>query len=179
MHSLTKPKFFMPIHGEYKHLAAHRDLARSMGMPANNIFVGEVGQVLELDSKKAAWTGVVPSGILLVDGYGVGDVGNIVLRDRRHLAEDGIIIVTAAISLDAGLLLNGPEIVSRGFVYMRENEELIEKLREIAYTAIEKALDRNIYEWGQIKKMVSDAMSRYIYQVTHRRPMILPIILDA
>ena len=179
MHSLTKPKFFMPIHGEYKHLAAHRELARSMGMSPNNIFVGEVGQVLELDHKKAAWTGVIPSGILLVDGYGVGDVGNIVLRDRRHLAEDGIIIVTAAISMDAGLLLNGPEIVSRGFVYMRENEELIEKLREIAYTTIDKALDKHIYEWGQIKKMVSDAMSRYIYQVTHRRPMILPIILDA
>ena len=179
MHALTKPKFFMPIHGEYKHLAAHRDLARSMGIPANNIFVGEVGDVLELDSKKAAWNGTLPSGILLVDGYGVGDVGNIVLRDRRHLAEDGIIIVTAAISMDAGLLLNGPEVVSRGFVYVRENEELIEKLREIAYTAIEKALDKNIYEWGQIKKMVSDAMSRYIYQVTRRRPMILPIILDA
>lgn len=179
MHALTKPKFFMPIHGEHKHLVAHRDLARSMGEHPNNIFIGEVGKVLELDSKKAGWNGVVPSGILLVDGYGVGDVGNIVLRDRRHLAEDGIIVVTAAISMDAGLILNGPEIVSRGFVYMRENEELINQLREIAYQAIEKALDRHVYEWGQIKKMVSDSMAKYIYQITKRRPMILPIILDA
>ena len=145
MHALTKPKFFMPIHGEYKHLAAHRDLARAMGQHPNNIFIGEVGRVLEVTAKKAAWGGTVPSGKLLVDGYGVGDVGNIVLRDRRHLGEDGIIIVTAAISMDAGLILNGPEIVSRGFVYVRENEELIEKLRSIAYDAIERALDRHIY----------------------------------
>lgn len=179
MHALTKPKFFMPIHGEYKHLAAHRDLARSMGENPNNIFIGEVGKVLEVDSKKAAWNGVLPSGILLVDGYGVGDVGNIVLRDRRHLAEDGIIIVTAAIDMRAGLILNGPEIVSRGFVYMRENEELIAQLREIAHNAIEKALDKGITEWAAIKKAVSDNMGKYIYQVTKRRPMILPIILDA
>ena len=106
----------MPIHGEYKHLAAHRDLAKSMGQSSNNIFLGETGMVLEIDSKKAAWNGTIPSGILLVDGYGVGDVGNIVLRDRRHLAEDGIIIVTAAVAIEEGLILNGPEIVSRGFV---------------------------------------------------------------
>ena len=179
MHALTKPKFFMPIHGEYKHLSAHRDLAKSMGENTNDIFIGEVGRVLELDDKKAAFTGTVPSGILLVDGNGVGDVGNIVLRDRRHLAEDGIIIVAIAISMDAGYVLNGPEIVSRGFVYMRENEELIEKLRSLAYDAVEKAFDNHIYEWGQMKKMVSDALGRYIYQETKRRPMILPIILDA
>ncbi len=179
MHALTKPKFFMPIHGEYKHLSAHRDLARSMGQNPNHIFIGEVGQVLEVTAKKAAWNGTVPAGKLLVDGYGVGDVGNIVLRDRRHLGEDGIIIVTAAISMDAGIILNGPEIVSRGFVYVRENEELITKLRDIAYETIEKALDRHVYEWGQIKKNVSDALARYIYQLTHRRPMILPIILEA
>ena len=179
MHALTKPKFFMPIHGEYKHLVAHSDLARSMGRNPNTIFIGEVGRVLEVTAKKAAWGGTVPSGKLLVDGYGVGDVGNIVLRDRRHLGEDGIIIVTAAISMDAGLILNGPEIVSRGFVYVRENEELIEKLREIATEAIEKALDRHIYDWATIKKNVSDALGRYIYQLTHRRPMLLPIIMEA
>ena len=179
MHALTKPKFFMPIHGEYKHLSAHRDLARSMGQNPNNIFIGEVGKVLEITAKKAAWGGTVPSGKLLVDGYGVGDVGNIVLRDRRHLGEDGIIIVTAAISMDSGIILNGPEIVSRGFVYVRENEELIDKLREIAYNAIEKALDRHIYEWGTIKKNVSDALGKYIYQLTKRRPMIVPIIMEA
>ena len=179
MHALTKPKFFMPIHGEYKHLAAHRDLARSMGQNPNNIFIGEVGRVLEVTAKKAAWSGTVPSGKLLVDGYGVGDVGNIVLRDRRHLGEDGIIIVTAAISLDAGIILNGPEIVSRGFVYVRENEDLIAKLRDIAYETVEKALDRHIYDWATIKKNVSDALSRYIYQLTKRRPMILPIIMEA
>jgi len=179
MHALTKPKFFMPIHGEYKHLMAHSDLARSMGRNPNTIFIGEVGRVLEVTSKKAVWGGTIPSGKLLVDGYGVGDVGNIVLRDRRHLGEDGIIIVTAAISMDAGIILNGPEIVSRGFVYVRENEELIEKLRDLAYDAIEKALDHHVYEWGQIKKMVSDALGKYIYQLTKRRPMIVPIILDA
>ena len=179
MHALTKPKFFMPIHGEYKHLVAHSDLARSMGRNPNTIFIGEVGRVLEVTAKKAAWAGTVPSGKLLVDGYGVGDVGNIVLRDRRHLGEDGIIIVTAAISMDAGIILNGPEIVSRGFVYVRENEELIEKLRTIAYEAIEKALDRHIYDWATIKKNVSDALGRYIYQLTHRRPMIVPIIMEA
>lgn len=179
MHALTKPKFFMPIHGEYKHLVAHRDLARSMGENPNNIFIGEVGKVLELDSKKAAWNGSVPAGILLVDGYGVGDVGNIVLRDRRHLAEDGIIIVTAALNMREGLILNGPEIVSRGFVYMRENEELIAQLRDIAYSAIEKALEKGVGEWALIKKLISDGMGRYIYQVTKRRPMILPIILEA
>ncbi|MBR2986479.1 MAG: ribonuclease J [Clostridia bacterium] len=179
MHALTKPKFFMPIHGEYKHLVAHSDLARSMGRNPNTIFIGEVGRVLEVTSKKAVWGGTIPSGKLLVDGYGVGDVGNIVLRDRRHLGEDGIIIVTAAISMDAGIILNGPEIVSRGFVYVRENEELIEKLRDLAYDAIEKALDHHVYEWGQIKKMVSDALGKYIYQLTKRRPMIVPIILDA
>lgn len=179
MHALTKPKYFMPIHGEYKHLAAHRDLAKSMGQHPNNIFLGETGMVLEIDSRKAAWNGTIPSGILLVDGYGVGDVGNIVLRDRRHLAQDGIIIVTAAVAIDEGLILNGPEIVSRGFVYMRENEELIAKLRDIAEEGIYKALDRHITEWAQIKKTVSDGMAKYIYQITKRRPMILPIILDA
>lgn len=179
MHALTKPRFFMPVHGEYKHLTAHRELAKSMGEHPNDIFIGELGKVLELDGEKAAWGGTVPAGILLVDGYGVGDVGNIVLRDRKHLAEDGIIIVTSALSLDAGLIYNGPEIVSRGFVYMRENEELIEKLRSLAAEALEHALDRHITEWAQVKKMVSDALGKYIYQVTKRKPMILPILLDA
>ena len=179
MHALTKPKFFMPIHGEYKHLAAHKELAKAMGMPANNIFVGAIGDTLELTHKKAAWNGSVPSGVLLVDGNGVGDVGNIVLRDRKHLAEDGIIIVTAVVDRDFGIIVGGPEVVSRGFVYVRENEELIDSLRRIAATSIEKQLGRRSCDWAQIKKAVSDDISRFVYNETRRRPMILPIILDA
>ena len=179
MHALTKPKFFMPIHGEYKHLAAHKELAKAMGMPANNIFVGAIGDTLELTHKKAAWNGSVPSGVLLVDGNGVGDVGNIVLRDRKHLAEDGIIIVTAVVDRDFGIIVGGPEVVSRGFVYVRENEELIDSLRRIAVNSIEKQLGRRSCDWAQIKKAVSDDISRFVYNETRRRPMILPIILDA
>ena len=150
-----------------------------MGMPANNIFVGAIGDTLELTQKKAAWNGSVPSGVLLVDGNGVGDVGNIVLRDRKHLAEDGIIIVTAVVDRDFGIIVGGPEVVSRGFVYVRENEELIDSLRRIAATSIEKQLGRRSCDWAQIKKAVSDDISRFVYNETRRRPMILPIILDA
>lgn len=178
MHMLTKPKYFMPIHGENKHLAAHRELALSMGMKPNHIFIPSNGETLEITSKKAEVNGSVPWGILLVDGNGVGDVGNIVLRDRKHLAEDGIIIVTAVIDLVASLVVSGPEIVSRGFVYVRENEELMETLKRIALASMEKQLDRGANDWATIKKQISDDISKYVYSETRRRPMVLPILLE-
>lgn len=178
MHALTKPKFFMPIHGEYKHLAAHRELAKSMGMPEDHIFVGETGKVLEICGDEAKWNGMVTAGNTLVDGYGIGDVGNIVLRDRRHLAEDGIIIIVCAISQSMGLV-SGPDIVSRGFVYVRESEELIDEVKTIAYETLTECLDNGINEWAIIKSQVKDDLSKFIYGRTKRRPMILPIILEA
>ena len=178
MHALTKPKYFMPIHGEYKHLAAHREIALSMGEDPKNIFVGETGMVLELSEKGAKWNGTVPTGNIMIDGGGIGDVGNIVIRDRRHLAEDGIIIVTCSISMKESLLLSGPEIVTRGFVYMRESEEFIDELREIAYNAIDEGLSRRYTEWNQLKNLIKDNLSKYIYQKVKRKPMILPIIMD-
>lgn len=178
MLALTSPKYFMPIHGENKHLAANREIAKQMGVPATNIFVGEIGKVLEISATDAKWNGTIPAGKVLIDGYGIGDVGNIVLRDRRHLAEDGIIVVVCAMSADGAGLLSGPDIVSRGFVYVRESEELMDEVRQVAAEAIEDCLDRGYYEWNQIKNTVKDDLSKFIYQRTKRRPMILPIIMD-
>lgn len=168
----------MPIHGEYKHLVAHREIAKSMGMPETNIFVGEIGKVLEVGQDEAKWIGTIPAGNTLVDGYGIGDVGNIVLRDRRHLAEDGIIIIVCAISQTMGLV-SGPDIVSRGFVYVRESEELMDDVRTIAGDTISECIDEGINEWAMIKAQVKDDLSKFIYGRTKRRPMILPIILEA
>lgn len=179
MQALTKPKYFMPIHGEHKHLAANRELAKSMGIPEDHIFVGEIGKVLELSSKDAKWNGTIPAGNTLIDGYGIGDVGNIVLRDRRHLAEDGIIIVVCAISQEYNELISGPEIVSRGFVYVRESEELMDEVRTVAADAVYDSLGHGISEWNQIKNNVKDDLSKFIYGRTKRRPMILPIIVNA
>jgi len=168
----------MPVHGEYKHLAANRDIAKSMGQDPSTIFIGENGKVLEISSKSAKFNGTIPSGVLFVDGAGVGDVGNIVLRDRKHLSEEGIIVVVASVSLDEGLLISGPEVITRGFVYMRESEELITELRRIAYESIYDGLDRDYIDWAQLKNAIKDDLARYIYSRTKRRPMILPIILD-
>lgn len=179
MQALTKPKYFMPIHGEHKHLAANRELAKSMGIPEDHIFVGEIGKVLELSSKDAKWNGTIPAGNTLIDGYGIGDVGNIVLRDRRHLAEDGIIIVVCAISQEYSELISGPEIVSRGFVYVRESEELMDEVRTVATDAVYDSLGRGTTDWNQIKNNVKDDLSKFIYGRTKRRPMILPIIINA
>jgi len=178
MHALLKPRYFMPIHGEHKHLSAHVDIAKSMGMEAPDIFVGENGRVLEITPRKAGWGKSVQSGRVLIDGSGIGDVGNIVLRDRRHLAEDGIVVVTLCASLEEKLLLSGPEIVSRGFVYVRENEDLMEFLRMVAIECIFDAFDRNITEWGQVKNMLKDELSRAVFNKTRRRPMVLPIVLE-
>ena len=178
MHALTKPKYFMPIHGEYRHLASHKELAMQMGEKEENIFLADVGKVLEIDEDGARFNGTVPSGKILVDGYGVGDVGSIVLRDRRHLAEDGIIVVVTTLHMDEQLVMAGPDIVSRGFVYVRESEELMDDLKELSLAVIESCFDSGISDFAQIKNKIKDDLSKYIYQKTKRRPMILPIIMS-
>ena len=178
MHALTKPKYFMPIHGEYKHLATHRNLALFLGEKPENIFLSETGRVLEIDAEGARFNGTVPSGRVLVDGYGVGDVGSIVLRDRRHLSLDGIIVVTAAVDAGTGLLLSGPELFSRGFVYVREAEEMMDELRDMAAGIIEEYYDHNDTDFTTMKNRIKDETAKYINQKTKRKPMILPIILE-
>ena len=178
MHALTKPKYFMPIHGEYKHLATHRNLALFLGEKPENIFISEIGRVLEIDGEGARFNGTVPSGRVLVDGYGVGDVGSIVLRDRRHLSQDGIIVVTAAVDASTGLLLSGPELFSRGFVYVREAEEMMDELRDMAAGIIEEYYDHGDTDFNTMKNRIKDDTARYISQKTKRKPMVLPIILE-
>lgn len=177
IHALTKPKYFMPIHGEYKHLIQHKILAVQMGISEDNIFIPDIGKVLEIDSEGAKFNGIVPSGKVLVDGYGVGDVGNIVLRDRRHLAQDGLIVVVATINIDDKILLSGPDIVSRGFVYVRESEELMDQVRLIAKQALIDSIENNIRDWTQLKTEVKDNLSKFLYAKTKRKPMILPVIM--
>ena len=178
MISLTKPKFFIPIHGEYKHLKKHSKLAIGMGIPEDHIFIADLGQVLETDGVEMKFTGTVPSGRVMVDGYGVGDVGSVVLRDRKHLAEDGVMIIVATIDRETGNVLAGPDIVSRGFVYVRESEALLDEAKQLMKQVMDNCRDRNIREWGNIKSAMSDALSDYIYSKTKRSPMILPIILE-
>lgn len=178
MHALCKPRYVMPIHGEYRHLMQHKELAEFMGMKSEDIFVCEIGQVLELDGESCKKAGTVPSGRVLVDGYGVGDVGNIVLRDRRHLAQDGLIVVVATVESADRTLISGPDIISRGFVYVRESEELMEEVRNIAKKVIEDTLSTGTTEWNQIKSGVKDGLSKYLYQKTKRKPMILPVIMN-
>ena len=178
LQALLKPQYFMPVHGEYRHLAANRELALDMGIEDRNIFISDIGKVLELDRKSAKFVGTVPSGKVLVDGYGVGDVGNIVLRDRRHLAQDGLIVVVASVDTDARLLLSGPDIVSRGFVYVRESEELMEEVRQIAAQAIEDCLQRREVDRMELKTCVKDTLSKYLYNKTKRKPMVLPVIMN-
>ena len=178
IHALTKPKFFMPIHGEYHHLMQHKELAEYMGMDPKNIFVMDIGQVLELDNDHAKRNGTVPAGRMLVDGYGVGDVGNIVLRDRRHLAQDGLIVVVATVDTDEATIVSGPDLISRGFVYVRESEELMDEVRELVRDVLCDTLDSGITEWTQMKNNVKDALSKHLYTKTKRKPMILPIIMN-
>ena len=178
LHSLLKPEFFMPVHGEFRHLISHARLAEALGEPKDNIFILENGDVLNIDGEDAfVEKSVVDADAILVDGLGVGDVGNIVLRDRKHLSQSGLIIVVAAISSE-GYVVSGPDIVSRGFVYVKENEELIEYARQVALDALDKALDSGIRDWNTLKARVRDALSSYIYQVTMRSPIILPIFLE-
>ncbi|MBE6725231.1 MAG: ribonuclease J [Ruminococcaceae bacterium] len=178
IHALTKPKFFMPIHGEYHHLMQHKELAEYMGMDPRAVFVMDIGQVLELDRDSARRAGTVPSGRMLVDGYGVGDVGSVVLRDRKHLAQDGLIVVVATVDLDEATIVSGPDLISRGFVYVRESEELMDDVKELVRGVLADMLDSGVTEWTQMKTNVKDALSKYLYQKTKRKPMILPVIMN-
>ncbi len=179
MQALIKPKYFMPIHGENRHLSANRELARFMGMSDKNIFISEVGKVLEIDANGARFNGTVPAGKVLVDGYGVGDVGNIVLRDRRHLAQDGLIVVVATVDMENHQLLSGPDIVSRGFVYVRESEELMDEAKKVAEEAIYDILDDwDTIDRAYLKKRLRDDLTRFVFSKTKRKPMILPVIMD-
>lgn len=178
MHNLIRPKFFVPVHGEYRHLVKHANIAEELGMPKENIFVAENGHVLEFSDDKGSLNGKITAGNVLVDGLGVGDVGNIVLRDRRQLAKDGILIVVITMDKQLGCVLAGPDIVSRGFVYVRESEQLMEEAREKAKVALDKCGIEGVTEWGVLKTSVRDALGRYLYEKTRRRPMILPIIME-
>ncbi len=179
MLALTKPRYFMPIHGESRHLSAHRELAQEMGVPDANIFISEIGKILEIDSKGARFSGVVPAGQVLIDGYGVGDVGNIVLRDRKLLSQDGLIVVVATVDEDTRLLLSGPDLVSRGFVYVRENEPLMEEAKRVVQRLLVSMLSSGkISDRMQMKTRVRDELYRFLFQRTGRKPMILPVIMS-
>ncbi len=178
MLALTKPKFFMPVHGEYMHLSCHRDLAMSMGMDKKDIFVMKLGEVLELTRNDAKVTGTVPAGQVMVDGLGVGDVGNIVLRDRKHLSEDGLMVVVVSMETETGQIVAGPDIISRGFVYVRESEGLMEGAKDVVLKALQECEEKNITSWNYIKNVIKDTLKNYIWQKTKRSPMILPIIME-
>ena len=178
MMALLKPKYFMPIHGECRHLYANKENAEFMGIPSQNIFISEIGKVLEIDKRGAKFNGTVPSGNVLVDGIGVGDIGSVVLRDRKHLAEDGLVVVVATVDTSYRMIASGPDLVSRGFVYVKESEELMEGARQTARAAIERALSKRSCDWAQLKAALKDDLAKYIYKATKRRPMILPIIMD-
>ena len=179
MHSLIRPKFFMPVHGEYRHLKQHAVIAQSLGMPEDNIYILENGNVLSVTSKQASMLKEdIPADPVMVDGLGVGDVGNIVLRDRRLLSESGLIIVVAAIEKESRMICSGPDIVSRGFVYVRENEDLIEQARCVVDRALSKCCNENIKDWNALKSAVRDALRSFIYEKTQRNPIILPIFLE-
>ena len=178
MLTLTKPKFFMPGHGEFKHLKKHAGIAKTVGIPESNIYIGEIGQVIELDGVSMKKVGTVTAGKVLVDGYGVGDVGSIVLKDRKHLAEDGLIIVVATIERESGAVMAGPDIVSRGFVYVRESEELMTEAKNVVKAAFRDCEDRGVTDWNNMKMSVKDELSGFIYRKTKRSPMILPIIME-
>jgi ribonuclease J len=178
IYTLTKPKYAVPVHGEYKHLIRHAELAQSLGIPKENIFILSSGKVLTLTEERGAITGEVPAGGILVDGLGVGDVGNIVLRDRQLLSENGLIIVVISLEKYSNQVLSGPDIVSRGFVYVRESENLMEEAREVVEKALDKCLSRNNADWGKMKTEIKDSLSDYIWKKTKRNPMILPIIME-
>ena len=178
IYTLVKPKFASPVHGEYRHMLAQRRIARNLGIPKNHIMIMQTGEVLEIDQNGAKINGTVKTGAILVDGLGVGDVGNVVLRDRQHLAEDGIVVVVFGIDTVNGVLQSEPAIVSRGFVYVKESDELIEEASQIVGDELQEALDRGTRDWGKLKGIVKDALSGYLWKKTNRRPMILPIIMD-
>jgi beta-CASP RNase J family ribonuclease len=176
--ALLKPKFFVPVHGEYRHLFTHAKIAQSMGVDKANTFILENGDVLELNKTNGEVTGKVPFGRVLVDGMGVGDIGNMVLRDRKNLAENGIITVVVAIDMKNKIIISGPDIVSRGFVYVRNSEELIDQVRDIVTNVVESCLDRNITQWAEIKNSIRREVDNFVYDRMKRKPMILPVIVE-
>ena len=178
IYSLVHPRYAIPVHGEYKHLIAQAKIARELGIDKDRVFILRSGDVLEMSEESAAVTGKVPVGDILVDGLGVGDVGNIVLRDRQHLAEDGIMIVVLSLDGATDQLVSGPDIVSRGFVYVRESDELMEEAHTVVNEAVEGCLDRGISDWGKLKSAIKDSLGDYVWKKTKRRPMILPIIME-
>ena len=178
IYSLVKPKYAIPVHGEYRHMKAQARLVESLGIPKENIFIATCGDVLELDDQGAAISGHVQTGGILVDGLGVGDVGNIVLRDRQHLAEDGILIVVLTLERASGTVVAGPDIVSRGFVYVRESEGLMDEARQVVEDALDTCMQKRISDWGKIKNSIKDSLSDYLWRKTKRNPMILPIIME-
>ncbi|MDO4748529.1 MAG: ribonuclease J [Eubacteriales bacterium] len=178
LHSLVKPKYFIPVHGEQKHLRKHMDLALSLGMKKQDIFIGDIGKMVELTDDSMKELAPVPSGKVFVDGLGVGDVGSIVLRDRKHLGQDGLIIIVASLDVYDGHVISGPDIVSRGFVYVRESEDLLEEIKQRALDILEDCAERNIHEWGVIKNKIKDDVAKLILQRTRRSPMILPILME-
>ena len=179
LHSLIKPKYFMPVHGEYRHLIQHAKLAETLGMKKDNIFVLSNGDILNVNQRKVSVERAqVEADAIFVDGLGVGDVGNIVLRDRKLLSEAGLIIVVAAIEKESRIIVSGPDVISRGFVYVRENESLMDEARKVAVEALEKCQKKNIKDWNNMKSQVRDSLSSYIYETTKRSPIILPIFLE-
>lgn len=176
--ALTKPKFFIPVHGEYKHLVKHAEIAKSMGMPSDHIIISKIGDVIETDGNSMRIVSQVPAGRVMVDGLGVGDVGSIVLRDRKHLSQDGLIIVVIGIERAANAVVAGPDIISRGFVYVRESEELMDEARSVMTTVLDNCNARDLKEWGTLKTKLHDVLSDFIYAKTKRSPMILPIIME-
>ncbi len=177
IHTLCKPQYFIPVHGEYRMLWQHAELAESLGMNRKNIVIPEIGQVIEMNQQMLSLGEQIPTGGILVDGLGIGDVGNVVLRDRKHLSQDGLIIVVMAIDRDQGMLVSGPDIISRGFIYVRDNEDIIENTRELVRQILrDSSLNGN--DWGALKNRIKDELHRFIYEKIKRNPMILPIILD-
>ncbi|MGN1003396.1 MAG: ribonuclease J, partial [Oscillospiraceae bacterium] len=178
IHALVRPKFFIPVHGEQRHLKTHAKLAQEMGMSPKNIIISDIGKVIELTPNSAKLNGSVPAGKVFVDGYGVGDVGSVVLRDRKHLAEDGMIVVVASLSGEDGSLVSGPDIITRGFVYVKESEGLMEELRTVALEALERCQEERSTDWATIKSAIKNDLSGFLYKKTKRNPMILPVIME-
>jgi len=178
MISLIRPKYFIPVHGEYRHLIAHSETAKSLGIDSKDIFIMSNGRVLELNENEAKLTGAVPFGKIMVDGLGVGDVGNIVLRDRQRLSQDGLIIIVLTMDISTGEVVSGPDVISRGFVYVKESENLMEEIKKILQDEIYKFEEKHVTDWSTIKSIMREDLRSYIYKKTKRDPMILPIIME-
>ena len=176
--ALTKPKYFIPVHGEYRHLIAHSETAKLMGIPKENIFKLENGKILEMDKNSAEFTGMVQSGIILVDGLGIGDVGNVVLRDRQHLSQDGLIIVVLTMNGGSGEVIAGPDVISRGFVYVRESENVMDEIKSVVRHEVHKCEEQGIRDWATIKNSIRENLREYIFSKTKRNPMIIPIVME-